>query len=503
MKNIIQYILLVTMISLSSCNDFLEESSQDEVIPSSIEDLDQLLAYEGYPRSAISLMPYLFLLDDDVEQYMTTSTNTQNQTEVFSYIYLWGGRGSSDNTTMFDDCKEIMPKANRKIELDSYKAFYKLIAGCNVVLDLIDEVTGEENIKTRVKGEALVLRSFYYFNLINLYAYPYNAPNAPHGNSKGIPLKLTSEIAPTNIPCSNVSVVYDRIIKDIEEGITCLAKIEAKGSKYRIGTNAAHLLASRYYLFMENWGKVEEHTSALVDSYGGKLPIFDMTTINYPTQLNLFNSYTFPFFFKVDNSEILFFYATSNENALMNSSWISEAFQASTTLLSCFQSDDQRLNGYLCPRDGRRKSSKVGLIGSTFPFGSCLRLSEVYLNRAEAYIQLAKTGKNEYLTNAIDDLNKIRENRIRNYATQSWTTNMFNNNADTILEKCREERRREFCIESMRWFDLRRYGMKGFSHNIDESTVPGDEYTIQLETESPRWILPIMQEHKKNNPSLN
>ena len=255
MKNIIQYILLVTMISLSSCNDFLEESSQDEVIPSSIEDLDQLLAYEGYPRSAISLMPYLFLLDDDVEQYMTTSTNTQNQTEVFSYIYLWGGRGSSDNTTMFDDCKEIMPKANRKIELDSYKAFYKLIAGCNVVLDLIDEVTGEENIKTRVKGEALVLRSFYYFNLINLYAYPYNAPNAPHGNSKGIPLKLTSEIAPTNIPCSNVSVVYDRIIKDIEEGITCLAKIEAKGSKYRIGINAAHLLASRYYLFMENWEK--------------------------------------------------------------------------------------------------------------------------------------------------------------------------------------------------------------------------------------------------------
>ena len=216
-----------------------------------------------------------------------------------------------------------------------------------------------------------------------------------------------------------------------------------------------------------------------------------------------FSNYTFPFFFKVDNSEILFFYATSNENALMNSSWISEAFQASTTLLSCFQSDDQRLNGYLCPRDGRRKSSKVGLIGSTFPFGSCLRLSEVYLNRAEAYIQLAKTGKNEYLTNAIDDLNKIRENRIRNYATQSWTTNMFNNNADTILEKCREERRREFCIESMRWFDLRRYGMKGFSHNIDESTVPGDEYTIQLETESPRWILPIMQEHKKNNPSLN
>ena len=73
MKNIIQYALLILVIGLSSCNDFLKEASQDEVIPSSVEDLDQLLAYEGYPRKEIPLMSYLCLLDDDVEQYMSTS----------------------------------------------------------------------------------------------------------------------------------------------------------------------------------------------------------------------------------------------------------------------------------------------------------------------------------------------------------------------------------------------------------------------------------------------
>ena len=56
MKNIIQYALLILVIGLSSCNDFLKEASQDEVIPSSVEDLDQLLAYEGYPRKEIQLM---------------------------------------------------------------------------------------------------------------------------------------------------------------------------------------------------------------------------------------------------------------------------------------------------------------------------------------------------------------------------------------------------------------------------------------------------------------
>lgn len=167
MKNIIQYTLIL-IIGLSSCNDFLKEASQDEVIPSSVEDLDQLLAYEGYPRKEISLMSYLCLLDDDVEQYMSTNQNAQKQTEVYSSIYLWGKRGSTNNITMFDDCQEIMSNAQRKITLDSYQAFYKLIAGCNVVLDMIDEVVGEELTKKRVKGEALVLRSFYYFNLVNL-----------------------------------------------------------------------------------------------------------------------------------------------------------------------------------------------------------------------------------------------------------------------------------------------------------------------------------------------
>ena len=113
------------------------------------------------------------------------------------------------------------------------------------------------------------------------------------------------------------------------------------------------------------------------------------------------------------------------------------------------------------------------------------------------------TGKKELLENAINDLNSIRVNRIKNYANNAWTTNTFNQDVNLILEKCREERRRELNFENMRWFDLRRYGMKDFSHTIDESTIPGDEYTVQIGTESPRWVLPIMQEHKKNNPELN
>ena len=91
MKNIIQKsIILLATISLCSCSDFLKESSQDEVIPSTIEDLDQLLAYEGYPRRDLSLMPYLDLLDDDVTQYITSS-NANPIVTKYSPLYLWVG----------------------------------------------------------------------------------------------------------------------------------------------------------------------------------------------------------------------------------------------------------------------------------------------------------------------------------------------------------------------------------------------------------------------------
>ena len=87
-----------------------------------------------------------------------------------------------------------------------------MIAGCNVVLDMINEVSGESETKKRVEGEARILRSFHYFNLINLYAYPYNAPNAQQGKAAGIPLNLSSTIDQNSVPRRTVAEVYAAII---------------------------------------------------------------------------------------------------------------------------------------------------------------------------------------------------------------------------------------------------------------------------------------------------
>ena len=81
-----------------------------------------------------------------------------------------------------------------------------------------------------------------------------------------------------------------------------------------------------------------------------------------------------------------------------------------------------------------------------------LRISEAYLNRAEAYAQLGRTAE------AMADLNKLKRHRITGYVDETIT------DAEALLQEIRDERRRELCFDELRWFDLRRYGMPSITH---------------------------------------
>ncbi|HJA15487.1 MAG TPA: hypothetical protein H9796_10485, partial [Candidatus Butyricimonas faecavium] len=81
-----------------------------------------------------------------------------------------------------------------------------------------------------------------------------------------------------------------------------------------------------------------------------------MTTVNYPTAIN---SGEFPYPFTLNNPEILFFYASSDEHEIVTSDYYAKCFMASDELRNCYSNEDQRWNGYLCPYSGdEKKSSK-------------------------------------------------------------------------------------------------------------------------------------------------
>lgn len=117
-----------------------------------------------------------------------------------------------------------------------------------------------------------------------------------------------------------------------------------------------------------------------------------------------------------------------------------------------------------------------------------IRVAEAYLNKAEAEALSGKNGA------AQKDLNTFCRSRIKNYADQ-------NLDGQQLLKAIRDERRKEFCYEGYRWFDLRRYGMPAITHEFlyDEG---GQKYVFTLKEKDPLYTLPLPNKVLENNRLL-
>ena len=122
------------------------------------------------------------------------------------------------------------------------------------------------------------------------------------------------------------------------------------------------------------------------------------------------------------------------------------------------------------------------------------RVAELFLNRAEAYVEKGEGFKNE----AINDIRYLRSYRL--------TTEDINFDEITdVRTLVREERRRELCFESHRWFDLRRWDRPEIIHEFlifDNRLQVISTETYVLEKNDLAYTLQIPYEVRKFNPSM-
>ena len=118
-----------------------------------------------------------------------------------------------------------------------------------------------------------------------------------------------------------------------------------------------------------------------------------------------------------------------------------------------------------------------------------LRISEAYLNLAEAYAQMDKASE------ALADLNDLRRCRIVGYEDISIE------NVTDILDEVRLERRLELCYDEQRWFDLRRYGMPSISHKY-KAKKADSWLTFTLKEKDLLYTIPFSTTMIMNNNRL-
>jgi hypothetical protein len=502
---IAQYFLPVFM-AICGCSGFLEESSQDEVRPATTEDLNQIMLGEAYPLAA-HFENYLDLLTDDVQSSLPSDGQTDRLLAYLS-VFTWQ-----------DDLYEQMAMRN-VTTCDTWEKYYRHIMGCNVVLDMVGKVSGQPSEKENLRGQALAMRAYYYFMLVNLYAKPYNAEGINLDEEPGVPLMLASPLDDKYPPRASMAAVYKLIEDNLLEAFPLIEQYGQNNNKYRVTNLFIGALLCRLYLYQEKWDSALQYADYVLEQRPALLNMSAVNRISGDPVVKVYD---------VNSPELIWAYSTVDEyNNVYGNSIKAPPYFASQELY-CYlyeaapgttpgvinKSDpvmDYRqeyyynryfinmVQGTLGAYHGGDKSIRQS---NTANACKGFRTAELYLNRAECYIRKYMVNpQDEYRNAALADLNFLRENRY-NTTLFGYTPKVAADfaTAAELLQFYKDERRRELCFEGHRWFDLRRYGMPKLEHRVQRVAGGGDEiYT--LPEKSARYTLPIARKVMDANPAL-
>ena len=265
-----------------SCNDFLDQYSQDLVVAKSVTDLNELLIGDVYLRShevdkGMNAGVYGFVnaLDDDIN---TTGTSQQGNIANTAWTHtlapLYG------YFTWQQDVRYNYGATNKAGDDVTWKTLYSRISHANNIIDIIDEMPHatkeDEALYHRVKGEAHFARAQFYLALANLYGKAYRPDSA--ATDLCVPLKLTPHVEhdkdkPTQFERATTGQVYAQIVADLNLAVEQLT-LSPQPDRYRLhraSAEAAGVLLSRTLLYMQRWAEAEQAARRVVESPRVKL----------------------------------------------------------------------------------------------------------------------------------------------------------------------------------------------------------------------------------------
>lgn len=497
---------ILAALSFTACSDFLEPDSESEFVPEDATSLNELLLGEAYQRNDMEgFNIFLGLLDDDIEAAPYQVPNDGFDGNLFLASFSWQ-----------PDMFKMMEEAGAG-HINVYESYYEVILGANAVLDYIPNVKDTEENINKVKAQALALRGFYYLNLVNIFGQPYSY----NPEALGVPLKLNSGIEESEdyLKRKSVAEVYEQILADLhtaEEIYLSLPQGEQWSDNYRTSLPMVQLTLSRTYLYMENWEKAAHYAKLVMENPNFKLEDLNSIPLNgkneagetvrtymvYPTYSS--SETIWPYGNVLDMFEWTYEGANSTNSTTGNK--MHAYFQASEELLNTYVDYDLRLSRYIvrAPKGSSGELMPMAFgkvnVGTSYYlpqnavgiFGRCLRLSEAYLNYAEAKAMIGGEGQAE----ATSALNTLRSKRFdpEDYEDEEFATQ------EELINFVRDERRRELCFEGHRWFDLRRWGMPSFTHKWHDNA--DNTSTFRIEENDLLYTIPIPEEALQMNSSL-
>lgn len=334
---------------------------------------------------------------------------------------------------------------------------YKRIFYANVVLDGLKKMEVNDNnrlVWEMALGNALFLRAYTYFWLMQVYAAPYHPESA--ALLPGVPLRLSSDVNPIS-KRARIKECYNQIIKDIDEAIPLL---DEKGANpIRASKETGYALLARVYLLLDNMEAAAENARLAL--------MVSSNLLNY-NELNMNLTYPVTQY----NSEVIY------SDLYGSIAFAVSRGRVDTLLYQQYQNNDLRRTAYF-KKQTTGYYSFNGSYNGTSAFFCGIARDEVFLIYAEA---LARLGKPDMALNALNQLLKTR-----------WATNDFvpynTTNQPELISLILAERRKSLLFRGLRWYDLRRLNSLYAAGIKVTRKINGKTYV--LEPNSAKYIMPI------------
>jgi len=507
-KQIIYILAFFALTTLNACSDFLDKEPDTRVSLDTPEKIQKLLV-SGYLDQNYAVINELssdnFIDNDSPDEkgvHYSLSSLERMHDEIFAWQPAVSSTDDDSPSAIWNGCYYSIAVANESLE--AIKQF---------------EDKGRGSEVSALKGEALLIRAYHYFILVNEFCQTYKNEQLSKTDS-GVPYITEPETKVlVKYNRSTVTDTYNNIEKDLLAGIKLLDDTKYDVPKYHFNKNAANAFATRFYLFKRQYNKVVEYATNIL----GNTPAGYMR--NWGVDYSTYDMFAYGWIDVKSNNNFMLLPTYSVFNRIFGSRYGCNRDAAKGTIYGsgptytysfapCYSGrlylSGSQEYGLFFPKCGElfEYTDKIAGIGYAHVVRAEFTGEETLLCRAEAYVFLNRTNDAIADLKVFDDSRKmsgyvysdLTETIIRNFYKSSQTlfVKPFNTTAISpdfvvtdaqkpILDCVLHFRRLETIFDGLRWFDIKRYGIE-ITHKIGKDVTDvlkydDDRRAIQIPAE--------------------
>jgi hypothetical protein len=244
MKKFIYTATLLFAITLVGCQKFTDIRPKGYNLLETVEDLDRILNC-SYTGTGYGSFP------------IARTGNISSTTYNVNLIALWNGPTQTINYwRVFWD--ETVDRVSLAAGCEILQNIYYVVGQvANPVIARADNVVGDKKLAMQVKAEALVLRAWFHYLAVNLYAKAYNPATA--ATDGGVVYQFDRMLINQPGKQSTVAEVYEFILADLDAAFKLNSLRNDHGSnRQRVGKSFAHAVHAQVLMSLRKYPEARE-----------------------------------------------------------------------------------------------------------------------------------------------------------------------------------------------------------------------------------------------------